>query len=385
MQTKLAARQLLAPEAYTSTDHLARERRELFGRVWNFVGFTGDFAKPGDYRCVTAGDFPLLVLKDRDGDLRAFHNLCRHRGARLLEGAGNAGTSIRCFYHNWTYDLGGRLVLVPQEAEQFEPLDKACLGLKPARVGVWRNLVFVHPDPDGEDLETWMAGFGARVGPHEIERLVEVADVRYRCKANWKLVIENFIDGYHFFYLHPVSFGDADYSHQHWWPAGRHWMFHRPLRQGLERENGGLPAIRGVEPTYGAGAYVLFPNLALFETGTTWSTFHAIPVAPDETLIDIRLLVDPAAVGSIGDAPVEMATQPDCVVWSKGPFSFHGPDARTVHPLESDDAMLEDIYACEAMQEGLASPAYEVGPLSGWEDSLTFFQRNVADYVPSNR
>lgn len=382
---KPAPRQVLGPQAYTSRAYFERERQELFGRVWTFVGFTADFARPGDFRCLDAGAYPLVVLRDRDGSLRAHHNLCRHRGSRLLEGAGNAGTSIRCFYHNWTYDLSGRLVLVPQEADQFAPLDKACLGLKPARVATWRNLVFAHPDPDAEDLESWMAGFGERVGPHEIENLVEVADVRYRCRANWKLVIENFIDGYHFFYLHPVSFGDADYFRQHWWPAGRHWMFHRPLKADLERSWEDLPVISGVAPNYGAGAYVLFPNLALFETANSWSTFHAIPVAPDETVIDIRLLADPSALERLGSGDVDMASQPESVVWSKGPYSFHRENARTVHPLESDDAMLEDLYACEAMQVGMASPAYEAGPFSGWEDSLTFFQNQVADYVPTNR
>jgi len=380
-----AARQVLEREAYISDDWHRREQQELFGRVWTFVGFTGDFRETGDYRCVNAGVFPLVVLRDRDGALRAYHNLCRHRGSRLLEGSGNAGTSIRCFYHNWTYDLSGRLVLVPQEAEAFEPVDKSCLGLKPARVETWRNLVFVHPDPDAGSLEDWMAGFGAKVGPHEIERLVEVSDVRYRCKANWKLVIENFIDGYHFFYLHPVSFGDADYTKQHWWPQGRHWMFHRPLKEGMDHDGQILPVIDGVDKAYGAGAYVIFPNLALFETATSWSTFHAIPNGPDETLIDIRLLVEPAALDALGTDDAPLDDMPDCVVSSKGPLSFHEPWHKDAHPLETDDAMLEDIYACEAMQVGLNSPAYEVGPLSKWEDSLAFFQANVQDFVQTNR
>ena len=384
MNVDLVPRQILRPEAYISADWYERERRELLGRVWTFVGFTGDFARPGDYRTVAAGCYPLAVLRDRDGGLNAFHNLCRHRGSRLLEGSGNAGTSIRCFYHNWTYDLSGRLVLVPQEAEQFRGLDKSCLGLKPAKVATWRNLVFAHPDPRAEALESWLAGFGERVGPHEIERLVEVADVTYRCKANWKLVIENFIDGYHFFYLHPVSFGDADYHGQRWWPAGRHWMFHRPLKPGVTHENEDLPVIRGVDSAYGAGAYVLFPNLALFETATSWSTFHARAIGPDETLIDIRLLAEPTALERLGTKDVPLDALPDCVVASKGPYSFHRAEDRELHPLKSDNAMLEDIYACEAMQAGMASPAYEVGPLSGWETSLGFFQSQVLDYVPTN-
>ena len=375
--------QQLPIHAYADAAWFAAEQANLFGQVWNFVCFTGDLPDAGDYRCVMAGHYTLVVLRDRDGTLRAFHNLCRHRGSRLLDGKGNAGKSIRCFYHNWTYDLSGRLVAVPQEKEQFPGLDKACLGLKPAAIAVWRNLVFVHPDPDTESFETWLSGFGERVGPHPIEDLVEVSDVRYRCDANWKIIIENFIDGYHFFYLHPQSLGDGDFTKQHWWPAGRHWMFHRPLKPGVRHDDEVLPVIDGVDSAYGAGAYVLFPNLALYETATSWSTFHVTPVAPDRSLIDIRLLAKPSAVERLGNQTIPDEDLPDCVVSAKGLLSFHMPTDKERHPLETDNVMLEDIYACEAVQAGMGSPAYEIGALSGFEDALPFFQRQVMDYVPS--
>jgi len=374
--------QALPVAAYTQDAWHRAEQERLFGRVWNFVCFTRDLVRPGDFRCLMAGSYPLVVMRGRDGELRAFHNLCRHRGARLLEGAGNAGQTVRCFYHNWTYDLAGRLVSVPQEADQFPGLDKSCLGLKPAAIGTWRGLVFVHPNPDAEPLETWLAGFGDQVGPHPIEDLVEVSDVRYRVKANWKLVVENFIDGYHFFYLHHTSLGDGDFTKQRWWPAGRHWMFRRPLKPGIRHDKELLPVVRGVDPAYGAGAYVLFPNLALFETATSWSTFHVLPVAPDECYVDIRLLAEPEALARLGNQTIPEDGLPDCVVSAKGPYSFHRVAEKDIHPLDSDNVMLEDIYACEAMQQGMGSPAYEVGALSGWEDALPFFQRQVLDYVP---
>ena len=373
--------QELPIEAYTSAEWFAVEQSDLFGGVWNFVCLARDLTKPGDFACASAGPYPLVVLRDRDGDLRAFHNLCRHRGSRLLEGTGNAGNAIRCFYHNWTYDLAGRLVAVPQEKEQFPGLDKSCLGLKPAAIAIWRGLVFVHPDPDTEPFDAWLAGFGDQVGPHPIEDLVEVSDVRYRCSANWKIIIENFIDGYHFFYLHPKSLGDGDFTKQHWWPAGRHWMFHRPLKPGISHNDEFLPVIDGVDPAYGAGAYVLFPNLALYETATSWSTFHVIPLGPDRSLIDIRLLAAPSALERLGNQAMPADDLPDCVVSAKGRMSFHTAADRTVHPLLSDNVMLEDIYACEAVQAGMASPAYEIGAMSGYENALPFFQRQVMDYV----
>jgi Rieske 2Fe-2S family protein len=369
--------------AYTDSDWFAAEQDGLFGRVWNFVCFAGDLAQPGDFRCLKAGRYPLVVVRGRDGELRAFHNLCRHRGSRLLEGGGNAGQTIRCFYHNWAYDLTGRLIAVPQETDQFPGLDKSCLGLKPAGVAQWRNLVFVHPDPEAEPFDEWLAGFGDQVGPHRIEDLVEVSDVRYRVNANWKIVIENFIDGYHFFYLHPVSLGDGDFTKQHWWPAGRHWMFRRPLKPGIRHDNEMLPVLKGVDPAYGAGAYVLFPNLALFETATSWSTFHVLPAGPDKCFVDIRLLAEPEALKRLSNQTIAEEDLPDCVVSAKGPMSFHRVADKDIHPLKTDNVMLEDIYACEAMQEAMSSPAYEIGALSGWESALPFFQRQVMDYVPN--
>lgn len=381
---EIEPRQLLSAEAYTSGEWFAREREALFGRVWTFAGMTGDIEAPGDYLCLEAGRYAIVVLRDGEGRLRAFHNLCRHRGSRLLEGSGNAGSVIRCFYHNWTYDLAGALRGVPQEKEQFPGLDKSCLGLRPAALATWRNLVFVHPDADAGPFDDWLAGFSAKLGPHDPEALVEVARVRYRVRANWKIIIENFIDGYHFFYLHPVSLGDGDFTRQRWWPAGRHWMFRRPLKPGISHDKLTLPVVAGVDAAYGAGAYILFPNLALFETATSWLTFHVEPVAPDHSIVEIRTRAMPEALDRLAGAPVADGVVPDYVISAEGAYVYERLPDETVHPIGSDNVMAEDIFACEAVQQGMSSPAFEVGPMSKYESALTFFQQQVLDYVPAD-
>ncbi len=383
-------RQLLPVEAYTSEAWYRREQRELFGSTWLFAGMVEDLKAPGDYIALQNGGPPLFVLRDKAMQLRAFHNVCRHRGARLVEGGGNLGRIITCFYHNWSYELSGELKSITLESELFAAVDKSCLGLRPAKVATWKNLVFVHPDPGAPALEDWLADVPLKLGPfepgqrrvHDPERLVEVSNVVYRVNANWKIVAENFIDGYHLPLLHPISLGDGDFRRQKWQPAGRHQAFYRPLKPGITHDKQPLPVIDGVPPTFGAAYQWLFPNLGLYQTATSWSTFHVIPVGPALSLVHSRVRAMPSEIDT-GDAPV-MATEdlPDHIVSAKGRFATTRIGKTDVHPLKSNNVMLEDIYACEAMQSGMSSPAFSVGPLSKWEVPLTFFQSQVLYSVP---
>lgn len=373
-------RQLLPTVAYTSEDWFEREQRELFGRVWNFAGMAEDLADPGDYVCVQAGLEALIVVRGEDGQLRAFHNLCRHRGSRLLEGTGNAGSTIRCFYHSWTYELDGTLRGVPQESSQFPDLDKTQCGLLPAAVGQWKNLIFAHPEPGAEPLDEWLADFPERFGPHEPTELIEVANVRYRVGANWKIVIENYIDGYHFVYLHAESLGTGDFTRQEWHPAGRHWTFKRPLKDGVSLDGGRLPVIDRCGPTFGVDAHVLFPNLALYGTATSWLTFHVVPVSAALSFVDIRTRAMPAALARRGPARSPEIADEEAVVSANKHTVAAAPE---VHPLQSNDVMAEDIYACEAVQKGMQSPRYQVGPMAhDYERALMWYQQNIIDFVP---
>lgn len=376
------ARQVAPVEAYVSDAWFAREQNELFARTWLLAGSAEDLKSPGDYKCVQAGPNSLIVLKDQQDRIRAFHNRCRHRGTRLLEGSGNVGRTISCFYHQWSYDLAGNLTGIPQEKEVFPGIDKSCLGLFPAGAAVWRNLIFVNAAPDAETFEHWLGQVPAHLGPHQPEKLVEVSDLLYRVRANWKIVVENFIDAYHFDYLHPVSLGDGDFGKLKQWPCGRHWIMKRGLKPGFSDENKSLPVISGVPANFGAGAAWLFPNVALYERATFWNTFHVIPVDARHSLVHIRTRAMPSALERSNYTELESAELPRHIVHAKGSHAMLRLELTDVHPLKSDNVMLEDIYACEAVQAGLEMRGAKVGPLSTWEESLTFFQEQVLDYVP---
>ena len=181
----------------------AYERERIFRRAWQYAGWAGEVANPGDFVATRAGDLPVVLVRGTDGELRAFVNVCRHRGSLVCEGSGNAKT-LRCPYHAWTYDLDGSLRAAPRSNR--EPgFDREELGLRPLALDTWGPFVFVHPDPDAaplaeslEDLPSAVASAG-----------VDVDSLRFHHRswatydANWKVCCENFLECYHCAVAHP--------------------------------------------------------------------------------------------------------------------------------------------------------------------------------------
>lgn len=384
MQDQPGPVQVLPIDAYTAPAWFEREQRDLFGRCWGFAGMTEDIPQPGDYACVDVGRVALFLLRDHDGRIRAFHNFCRHRGVRLLNGRGNLGRTISCFYHRWTYDLAGKLVSATLQREQLPDLDRARYGLKPAQLGFWRNAVFVNPDPEAEPFEAWLQqtldrrdlNEPGQTGLHDPERLVQVSDLRYRVRANWKIVVENFIDGYHLPLLHRVSLADGDFMKQKWRPNGAHIMFYRPLKPGVTYDKELLPPVDGIPPTFGLAYYWLFPNVGIVETAMTWGTFHVLPIAADESIVHYRVRATPEGKARAEAASGTLDKLHAPFIGVEGPLGIIRAKEAQGDPLTANNVTLEDVYACEAVQRGFESGA-GVGPLARWEATLTFFQQHV--------
>jgi Rieske 2Fe-2S family protein len=350
---------ILPASAYTSREWFEREQRELFSKVWQFAGFIEDLEAPGDYVTTQCGLTNILVVKGNDFRLRAMHNLCRHRGTQLLRSVGRSQKAISCPYHDWTYDLDGKLLSVPDEARQFPQLDKAAHCLHPASVETWRGLVFVHPSPNPpESLMAFLGEAEPHLMPHEPELLEEYEEARatHTIRANWKLVAENYIDGYHLARLHSGTLNMYDHAAQETRFAGRHYLFFEPptpeyakvLPQAAEG-----PLIDHISHAR-AGAYVplVFPNLGLAGTESTFSTFFIEPVAVDETRVHLRSKVMPSSSW-------------DRLVQATHSIMGPGLDIRPKddafppeHPLGSADFMAEDVYVCEQQQRSFASPMF---------------------------
>src|SRR5262249_17972837 len=151
---------------------------------------------------------------------------------------------------------------------------------------------------------------------------------------------------------------------QKWQPAGRHQAFYRPLKPGVTHDKQPLPVVEGVPATFGAAYQWLYPNLALYQTATSWSTFHIIPLGPDLSFFHIRTRAMPSTADK-ADAPVPVLTDlPDYILSAKGHFAREQIGKIDGHPLKSHDFMREDLYACEAVQSAMSSPRFLVGPLS---------------------
>ena len=374
---------VLPVAAYTSQDWFDREQQLIFSRLWRYAGLAEDISDPGQFITVQAGLNNIFIVMGRDRRLRAFHNICRHRGTQLLRAVGKTQKAITCPYHDWTYDLEGNLISVPEEAEEFPGLDKSCLGLKPASVDLWRGMLFVHPDPDAGSIMTWFGAIEPHLGPHKVDELVEYADARavHEIRANWKIVVENYIDHYHLSHLHSGTLAMYDHAKAEFGFVGPHFAFWEPLAphylDGIEK-NAPLPLIL---PKDQLGSFVpmLFPGLGLGESECDWSVFHVTPLAPDLTRVETRTKVKNAS-----DWEFAAREWGSSGFWSRNIAGKY--DGNAGDPMAAGDFMAEDIYACEQQQKSLQSPYFEPGPSAvRGESPVREHQKIVLDYVQGRR
>jgi len=373
----------LPVSAYTSQDWFDREQRVIFSNTWRYAGFMEDVSEPGQYITVQAGLNNLFIVMGRDHRLRAFHNICRHRGTQLIRAVGKTQKALTCPYHDWTYDLEGKLISVPDEEREFKGIDKSCLGLKPASVDIWKSMLFVHPDPNAGSIMQWFGDVDARVGPHKPEELSEYKDAQssYEIKANWKIVVENYIDVYHLSHLHSGTLKMYDHSKAEYGFIGPHYIFWEPpVPEYINDQDKKLPAPR-VIPTDQHGAWVpmLFPGIGISANEDGWNVFIIEPLAPDLTRISNRSRVADVSAWEFSKQALRSGN-----FWSN--FGLRGKyqdtDLQSENdPMASGDFTKEDIYACEQQQKSLYSPHYEVGPAAVGEGPVLDHQKVVYSWL----
>ncbi len=371
----------LPVEAYTSQEWFDKEQDLIFSKTWSFAGFVEDIKKPGDFVTVQAGLNNLFIIMGHDEQLRAFHNMCRHRGTQLLRSASTGGKAITCPYHDWTYNFMGDLVGVPEQKQEFANIDKKCHGLKPASVGVWRSMLFVHPDPDAKSVEEWFAPVEPYLGPHKPETLVEFPETSTvdEIKANWKVVVENYIDVYHLSHLHSGTLSMYDHKSAEFGFHGPHYAFKEPLSKTYAKDiqkNTPYPLIIP-EDNLAAWVPMLFPGIGLGESECTWSTFHIIPIAPDLTRVETRTRMK--------DTSSWEYTKQEWSAYNFWKGKIRGKYAKGTDkndPMMSGDFMKEDIYACEQQQKSFYSPHFDVGPAAtNGEKPILDHQKVILDYL----
>jgi phenylpropionate dioxygenase-like ring-hydroxylating dioxygenase large terminal subunit len=193
---------------YTDGEVLARERERLFAHSWQYAGHTGQLAEPGSFFTFRNAHIPLVVVRDREGVLRAFVNVCRHRGAEVVSGAGRC-TTLQCHYHAWTYGLDGSLRAAPR-SDGAPEFDRDALGLRPAQVDTWGPFLFVNADAHAPPLADTLGDLPRIVRERglDVDALAFHERVDYSLDANWKVAVENYLECYHCAVAHP-SFSDV--------------------------------------------------------------------------------------------------------------------------------------------------------------------------------
>jgi len=376
---------LLGRDAYISQDWYNLEQSRLFSQTWQFVGLETELKTQGDYLTGQLGLYPIVVLRLAEAEIAAFHNVCRHRGSTLLGGSGNTGKSIVCPYHRWTYVLDGRLKGVPDAKACFPNLDRASLSLKPAGVGIFNGLIFVNPDPNA-DFKDFIEPIRDKAWPHDLtaDDVTEGPPLHYKLKCNWKVFVENGLDGYHLAYLHEKTLGGPKVSENIWERHGDHAIWYAmeeedirhslPAKNRKEAQSCWARKLKSADSVGYGGVYHLFPNTLITATPYTFSISVLHPTSPTHCDLIVRHF---SKKGEISDQRKHIPG------YDKNTDTIRS-ELWTKPPLETGDFQTEDVWICEKVQNGLKSPAFELGPLSvgpGAEDPITWFHDAISNRI----
>ena len=365
--------------ALTSPDILQLERELIFDRYWLYLGHESEVEKSGDYVRRKVGGRPLFFTRSSDGQIRVFFNTCSHRGALICRQDHGSADVFQCFYHAWTYNNQGQLIGTPDEAGYSEGFDRGSMGLKPPpRVDSYRGLIFVSFNPEVENLYSYLAGareyLDLMIDQSETGMRVVAGSNKYTMKNNWKLLVENSIDGYHLIPTHQTY---LDYIASLGPPGGsypRRWSRTEALGNGhvvLVSEAGAGKPVAHWAPLYGdetkgemAGVrarlverfgedrawliadatrnLLIYPNLIINDVaGTTVRTFW--PTAPNS------LEVTAWEVAPREESESMLARRLDSFLTFLGPGGFATPD---------------DVEALESCQEGFLANQVEWSDIS---------------------
>ena len=352
--------------AFTSDAFFALEQTRLFARTWVLAGFDHDIPDAGDIVPVEVAGAPIILLRSADGAVRGFHNVCRHRGTRLVSAPCAGRRDIVCPYHAWTYDLDGQLVARPyfagkEAAEQDLPATPG-IALAPVRIAQWLDMIFVDLSGRAAPLADHLAPVTARLDGYDLSMIGHAGCLAFDVAANWKFACENFIETYHVFAAHPKlarfapmkTRGAGDYE------AGcffNEYRFPAP-EAGRGADLPHYPGLADDKKNRGAW-FLLFPNLGIELWPDQFTLFRVTPEAPDRTReeIHVYLMGDAAASPAYADARNDMFE-----MW------------RALNA--------EDVGLLELLQAGRRSPGYDGGLYSpAWEAPVRQFARLVVQSI----
>lgn len=322
---------------YTDPEIFAAEHTGLFRRTWQYAGHVSEVEKPGDYFAFELAGESLFCLRQKDGTLAAFYNVCQHRAHELVSGSGNARVIV-CPYHAWTYELDGRLRSGPNVKATLGTERMADICLTPVKVENFHGFIFVNLDPKAEPMETWFPNVQAELGTYvpDMDKLAPLKRVEVDEKCNWKVSVENYSECYHCALNHPTfATGVIKPSTYDIRPQG-FCLRHTTECQNLDRMTYPID----LEANDKAGSYsswFLWPTFSFqVYPGNVLNTYHWQPRTVEEVTV------------------------------TRGWYTEGGKPSEVIESLarqDRDTTVAEDITLVESVQRGLNSTGYTPGPL----------------------
>lgn len=305
------------------------EREAIFSQYWQVVGHVSRVQHPGEYFLAEIAGNPIIVVRGKDDKIRAFYNVCRHRGGPLAIEESGCVKALQCKYHGWTYLLDGMLRGVP-EFDYVELFDSKDYGLIPLKMEIWDGLIFVNLSENPSPLNDVVEGISERISPISLASKKFYRKVEYRVQCNWKVYVDNYLEGYHIPFVHPELNKLLDYRNYITETFSWYSLQYSPF---LTDDN--LYRAEDGEAYY----YFIFPNIMLNILPGRLQTNLVLPLKQDETLVIFEYYYDDIA----------------------------SPEAQKIirDDIEySDFVQQEDIEICEQVQKGLQSRAYDRGRFS---------------------
>jgi len=355
----------LPNECYTSSGYLAIEREKVFNAKWTVIGVGSSVPNPGDAIPYSLLGIPLIILRDKANKIRVFHNVCSHRGFKLLEKSSSLKNVLRCPYHSWSYDFEGKLVATPHigglKIHESDKFDKSKSNLKEVRSKVWMDIIFVNINNNEIDFNEYVKPLEDRwskfIPKKDQHLLVHSNDYGYfnlEVKSNWKFAIENYCESYHLPTIHPELNKVSNIS-DHYNIQG---LPNRFAGQGSKRYN------------------QLIKDNKKFNNFKNWpknlnKNSEYIALFPN---VMIGLHIDHLYVFWLEPMSINK-TKEHLAMYYVGDRSANGKELKYLRKKNVEfwkKVMTEDIRAIEGMQKGRSSPVYNGGNFSPVMDNPTY-------------
>jgi choline monooxygenase len=337
----------LASRFYIDPAILEIEKEKIFRRTWQLVGTLqhpcGEvngakrtISDPESFFTAELGGEPIVVVRDKQGTLRAFSNVCRHRAGPIAQGSGCKNV-LRCGYHGWTYTLDGRLIGTP-DVEGVEFFDRSTMGMVPLRLETWEQFIFVNFDAKAEPLAAFLGEIPQQSREFRFEGLRSVERRDYVIDCNWKVYVDNYLEGYHIPIAHPGLMREIDYA-QYRTDTFRYYSQQFAPIRAMKIEDSAERLYAPGDGLQQALYFWVFPNLMVNIYPDNISTNLILPLSQEKTLTIFE-------------------------------WFFHDTDSGQVHERVrkavefSDEVQHEDIGLCENVQRGLRSVTYDRGRYS---------------------